>query len=136
MLNITLNRLEQIQFVQEFEHDGALTARDDQPILGLFPVGRLSNLKGLCANLLHHASVLGESTLKCQNRNSHNSAIVILALLATLGHQYFDFALVDAYHCLAEVFAQLCNHLCILVVGDSLNDGTCTLLWIARLEDT
>ena len=57
------------------------------------------------------------------------------ASLASFGHQYLYFVLVDAHHGFAQVFAQLCQYFGVVVVGHGLYDGLCAFFGIAALED-
>ena len=57
-------------------------------------------------------------------------------LLTSFSHEQSNLLLIDTYHCLAEVLAQLSQHLRVVVVGNSLHDSLCTLSWVTALEDS
>ena len=118
--------------MQQFDYYCALSAGDYKSIFGLLPVGGLSYLKSLRSKSLKHSSVLCKGSLERKYCNIH----IIRDLFASLGHKYLYLALVDPYHSLSKVFAQLCDEFCIFIVCYSLNDCAGAFGRIAGFEDS
>lgn len=71
---------------------------------------------------------------ECSLQREYSDSLLHQRLFTSLGHEELYLTLVDADHCLPEVFAELSKDSGVIIVCDSLDDGLRPLDRVAALE--